>query len=48
MHYFQTIFLEEAEKFISQLDSKAVRKVFYNIERALKIREKYFANKFKK
>ena len=113
MHYFQTRFLEEAEKFISQLDSKAVRKVFYNIdvaeqtndpklfkklqsdiwefrtkfaglqirllafwdkagkketlviathgfikkldkvpkneiERALKIREKYFANKFKK
>lgn len=113
MRYFQTRFLEEAEKFISQLDSKAVRKVFYNIdiaeqtndpklfkklqsdiwefrtkfaglqirllafwdkagkketlviathgfikkldkvpkneiERALKIREKYFANKFKK
>lgn len=32
MHYFQTRFLEEAEKFISQLDSKAVRKVFYNID----------------
>jgi phage-related protein len=32
MQYFQTRFLEEADKFISELDSKAIRKVFYNID----------------
>lgn len=30
MQYFQTRFLEEADKFIAKLDAKAVRKVFYN------------------
>ncbi len=34
MQYFQTKFLEEAEKFISELDVKTVRKVFYNIDLA--------------
>lgn len=32
MRYFQTRFLEEADKFISELDSKTVKKVFYNID----------------
>ena len=32
MKYFQTRFLEEADKFIAGLDPKAVRKVFYNID----------------
>jgi phage-related protein len=32
MEYFQTRFLEEAEKFISELEPKAVKKVFYNID----------------
>jgi phage-related protein len=32
MQYFQTRFLEEAEKFIAELDPKAIRKVFYNID----------------
>jgi hypothetical protein len=32
MHYFQTQFLEEAEKFISELDTKTIKKIFYNIE----------------
>ena len=32
MQYFQTRFLEEAEKFIASLDQKAARKVFYNID----------------
>ena len=32
MHYFQTKFLEEAEQFVAALDSKALRKVFYNID----------------
>ncbi|MDR0693675.1 MAG: type II toxin-antitoxin system RelE/ParE family toxin [Prevotellaceae bacterium] len=34
MKYFQTIFLEEAEKFISELDTKTTRKIFFNIDLA--------------
>ncbi|MEI9955241.1 MAG: hypothetical protein WDM90_02805 [Ferruginibacter sp.] len=34
MHYFQTRFLEEADKFIAGLDPKAARKLFYNIDLA--------------
>ena len=34
MQYFQTIFLEEADKFIAGLDAKTARKVFYNIDLA--------------
>jgi phage-related protein len=34
MQYFETRFLEEADEFISNLDSKAARKVFYNIDLA--------------
>lgn len=34
MQYFQTRFLEEADKFIAGLDTKAARKVFYNIDLA--------------
>lgn len=34
MHYFETIFLEEANKFIAELDLKTARKVFYNIDLA--------------
>jgi phage-related protein len=34
MQYFETRFLEEADKFISTLDSKTARKVFYNIDLA--------------
>jgi phage-related protein len=32
--YFETQFLEEAETFIAGLESKAIRKVFYNIDLA--------------
>ncbi len=32
MQFFQTIFLEEADKFIAELDTKTARKVFYNID----------------
>ena len=32
MHYFTTKFLEEAEQFISTLDLKTIKKIFYNIE----------------
>jgi hypothetical protein len=32
MKYFETRFLEEADKFIAGLDSKTVKKIFYNID----------------
>ena len=34
LQYFQTLFLEEANKFIANLDPKVARKVFYNIDLA--------------
>jgi phage-related protein len=34
LQYFQTKFLEEANKFIAELDAKSARKVFYNIDLA--------------
>ena len=34
MRYFDTLFLEEANEFISGLDSKTSRKIFYNIDLA--------------
>ena len=34
MRYFETIFLEEADKFISGLDPKTIKKIFYNIDLA--------------
>ncbi|MDP2385193.1 MAG: type II toxin-antitoxin system RelE/ParE family toxin [Bacteroidota bacterium] len=34
MHYFQTRFLEEAEKFIAGLDAKTIKKILYNIDLA--------------
>lgn len=34
MKYFETRFLEEANKFIAELDSKIVKKIFYNIDLA--------------
>jgi phage-related protein len=34
MYYFQTRFLDEADKFIAGLDAKTAKKVFYNIDLA--------------
>jgi phage-related protein len=34
LQYFETKFLEEAEKFIAVLDPKAIKKLFYNIDLA--------------
>jgi phage-related protein len=34
MRYFETKFLEEADKFISGLEKKAIKKIFYNIDLA--------------
>jgi len=32
MRFFETKFLEEAVEFISQLDPKTIKKIFYNID----------------
>jgi len=32
MRYFETIFLEDANEFISGLDLKILRKIFYNVD----------------
>lgn len=34
MRYFETKFLEEADEFISKLDTKTIKKIFYNIDLA--------------
>ncbi|MCS3867441.1 phage-related protein [Chryseobacterium ginsenosidimutans] len=34
MKYFETIFLEEAEEFISKIDRKSAGKIIYNIDLA--------------
>jgi phage-related protein len=34
MRFFETKFLEEADKFISQLDPKTIKKILYNIDLA--------------
>lgn len=34
MQYFQTRFLEDADKFISEFDQKIIKKIFYNIDLA--------------
>lgn len=34
MRYFETRFLEDTRKFISGLDSKSIKKIFYNIDLA--------------
>lgn len=34
MRYFETKFLEEADEFISGLDQKTIKKIFYNIDLA--------------
>jgi phage-related protein len=34
MRFFKTKFLDEADQFISQLDPKTIKKIFYNIDLA--------------
>lgn len=34
MRYFETLFLEEANEFIAELDPKTTSKIFYNIDLA--------------
>jgi len=47
MQYFETRFLEEADKFISDLDPKTARKVFYNIDLAEQTNDPTFFKKLK-
>ena len=48
MQYFQTRFLEEADTFIAKLESKAARKVFYNIDLAEQSNDPTLFKKLKK
>lgn len=48
MQYFETRFLEEADKFISELDFKTARKVFYNIDLAEQTNDPRLFKKLKK
>lgn len=34
MRYFETKFMEEANEFVAKLDSKTIKKIFYNIDLA--------------
>mgnify|MGYP001175592936 FL=1 len=34
MRYFETLFLDEANEFIAELDTKTAKKIFYNIDLA--------------
>jgi len=47
MRYFETKFLEEADKFIAGLDSKTVKKIFYNIDLAEQTNDPKLLKKFK-
>lgn len=48
MQYFETRFLEEADKFIAGLDAKAIKKVFYNIDLAEQTNDPKLFKKFQK
>jgi phage-related protein len=45
VRYFETRFLEEANKFIAGLDSKTVKKIFYNIDLAEQTNDPKFLKK---
>ena len=45
MRYFETRFMNEAEEFIAQLDSKTAKKIFYNIDLAEQTNDPKFFKK---
>ena len=47
MRYFETIFLEEADRFIAGFDQKAARKVFYNVDLAEQLNDPRLFKKLK-
>ena len=47
MKYFETRFLEEANEFISGLETKTVRKIFYNIDLAEQTNDPRLLKNFK-
>ncbi len=44
MQYFQSQFLEEAEKFIAGLDPKTIKKILYNIDLAEQTTQSFLRN----
>lgn len=48
VRYFETTFLEEADKFIAGLDMKAVKKLIYNIDLAEQTNDPTLFKKLKK
>jgi len=48
VRYFKTRFLREADKFITELDAKAARKIFYNIDIAEQTNDPRLFKKLKK
>lgn len=48
MKYFSTVFLEDANEFISKLDSKTIRKVLYIIDLAEQTNDPKFFKKIQK
>jgi len=47
MRYFETRFLEDADKFIGTLDKKIVRKIFYTIDLAEQTNDPRFLKKLR-
>jgi len=47
LQYFQTRFLEEADKFIAGLNIKAARKIIYNIDLAEQVTIQDFSKSYK-
>jgi phage-related protein len=45
MKYFETRFLEEADEFISKLEPKTIKKIFYNIDLAEQTKDPKFLKK---
>ncbi len=47
MRFFETKFLEEANKFVSKLDKKTIKKIFYNIDLAEQTHDRNLFKKLK-
>lgn len=47
MRFFETKFMEEAEAFISQLDPKTIKKIFYTIDLAEQTNDLKYSRNFR-
>ena len=43
--HFNILLSDEVDKFLKELDEKIREKIFYNIDKAMAIREIYFKNR---